>query len=107
MRVAFVGFASVLTLFSLMIWRTPFQIIVPEFHDAYLIIGNKGHWSAFAILAWFLLGGVKTSLMLLHNRSQFPVGKILLKAVFFLPFTTLMPFKGSWYSLEGLVKKQK
>ncbi len=85
-----------------MLWRLPFEFATPEFAKAYLF-PNENHNTSHFLLAWFLFGGLKTSLMMLWDKTN-PDGwntstAYRIKALLLVPFTPLIKFNQSWYRL--------
>lgn len=100
---ALLGFIIIISGFSLIIYMLPFQILFPEFHDTYLVIA-KGHLSAYLMASWFLIGGYRTSLIMLwdKNEAYFNSLSYRVKAVLFVPLSMFYRFDISWYKIPTL-----
>ena len=64
----FIMFSIIIGCFSLIIWRTPILLIMPSL-EVYLI-PEYGSPIAYGLVAWFLLGGYRTAIVLAWDRHE-------------------------------------
>jgi hypothetical protein len=99
----FLGFSIFLGGLSLIIWKIPFQIAIPVFHEIYLVPAN-GHLFSWLVVAWFLLGGYKTAIIMSWDKNEeyFQSLSYRLKALAFVPVAPITKFKSTWYKLPSV-----
>lgn len=101
--IGLLGFTLIITGFSVVIYKLPFQILFQEFHDTYLVIAN-GEISGYLIGSWFLIGGYRTSLIMLWDKNEdyFNSLSYRVKAVLFVPISMFYRFDISWYKIPTI-----
>lgn len=97
------GFSVFLGGFSFIVWRIPVQILNPEVFEYYLVPAN-GHVFANLILSWFMIGGYKTSLIMIWDRNEAYFQSIAyrVQAITFVPFAPITKFNSSWFKLPSV-----
>ena len=101
--IALLGFTLIIAGLSVVIYKLPFQILFQEFHDTYLAI-TKGELSGYLIGSWFLIGGYRTSLIMLWDRNEayFNSFSYRVKTVLFVPISMFYRFDISWYKIPTI-----
>jgi hypothetical protein len=84
-------------------WRLPIQMIAHDIYEIYLVPAN-GNWTAYFALAWFMLGGYKTALIMAWDRNEayFRSVKYMLKCWLLVPIAPFIHFRTRWYQLPPI-----
>ena len=101
--IALLGFTLIIAGLSLLIYKLPFQILFQEFHDTYLVIAN-GKLSGYLIGPWFLIGGYRTTLIMLWDKNEAYFNSLSYRAKAFLlvPLSMFYRFDISWYKIPTI-----